>query len=188
MKRFLKWAFVSLGIIVFLGLSGFVWMGYSLRKQIEPKVDPQLYSNIVSVRARSSSKYTFLPVAINPAAEKVAFFHIPGFLQGGDVIALRLRLPEKEVTDMVAALESSGRTEIRSFDDIPKPHCYPEYGLKRPSNNNLFAGVDELPDGFRIFLFQSDLGDIKTNWNHNFMAFTAVSVKRREVVYYADNW
>lgn len=53
---------------------------------------------------------------------------------------------------------------------------------------DLFRDVGELPKGFRIFLFKSDLEDIKKDWNHNFLAFTAVSLNEREVVYYAEAW
>ncbi len=77
---------------------------------------------------------------------------------------------------------------MRDFGGVIAPHCYPEYGLAKPTERNMFEGVAELPDGFRIFLFHSDLEDIKKNWNHNFLAFTAVSLSAREVVYFAENW
>jgi hypothetical protein len=184
MKRALRWIGGILGIFVV----GFGWMAYDFKRSLEPKVSLDEYEEVVAKRAQTASAYSFFPPRIDPKAEKAAFYHIPGFLQGGDIVCLRQRLPQEEVAKLLSGLEKSGRTEVRDFGDIPAPHCYPEYELAKPTGNNLMEGVATLPDGFRIFLFNSDLEDIKKNWNHNFLAFTAVSLDAKEVVYFADNW
>jgi len=175
-------------ILLILGIAGIALMAHSFKKSLEPKVSLNKYEEIVSTRADSSPRYSFLPVAIDAEAEASAFYHIPGFLQGGDVICLRQRFPKEKIAHLLSDLEQSGRTEVSDFGEIPAPTCYPNYGIDKPSGDNLFEGLSELPDGFRIFLFESDLEDIKENWNHNFLAFTAVSLSEREVVYYVDNW
>ncbi len=159
-----------------------------LSSYLKPKVNPALYNNVLQARAEQSDHYSFLPKQIPQNAEKVAFFHIPGFLQGGDVIVLRLSLPAESIQSILKELEDSGRIKIEEFKDIPPPYSYPEYGMKKPGSKNMVEGVSKLPEDFQIFLFKCDLADIEKNWNHNIMSFTAVSQKRNEVVYFIDNW
>jgi hypothetical protein len=60
--------------------------------------------------------------------------------------------------------------------------------MARPTSKNTFREIGALPEDFEIFLHETDLADIRKNWNHNFLAFTAVSRARNEVVYYAEAW
>ncbi len=116
-----------------------------------------------------------------------SFFHIPALIQGGDVISLRQRLPNASIKQVLRNLEASGRKEIADFDGIPNPRCFPKLEVASPDKTQ-FNALTRPPAGFRIFLFQSDLEDIKKNWNHNFLAFTAVSLEKREVLYFVNNW
>lgn len=188
LKSFLKWTVGILGVFGLVTIVGIAWLGYSFNQALETKVDPALYEDIVTTRISSSSDYSFLPKAIDPEAEAVGFYYVPGFLQGGDVLCLRLKLPTEKIAKLVDDLEASDRTEVDSFGDIPEPECYPEFGIPQSQKDSLSEKNRPLLLGFRIFLFKSDLEDIEKNPNHNFLAFTAVSFDKREVVYYADSW
>ena len=188
MKRILLKIVAVLGVLILIAAIGLFWLGYSLNKSMEPKTDPALYADIVSKRAELSNRYSFLPERIPKDAQKVAFFHIAGFLQGGDVIALRVSLPEASILRIVEELQTTGRQEIKSFKGIPAPRAYPEYDMTKRASKDMFEGVSELPVDFRIFLFDCNLEDIQKNWNHHALSFTAVSESRHEVVYYIDSW
>ena len=188
MKRVILAILAVVAIFIVVCGIGYLWLGYYFTKSLEPKIDPSLYTDIVLERVEYSEQYSFLPTVIPQEAIKVAFLHIPGFLQGSDVIMLRITLPKKKIQEMIAELEKSNRKEIKSFEGIPIPKALPEYGMKNPNSKNLFEGVSELPADFRIFLFKSDLENIQKNWNHNILSFTSVSEKRNEVLYYIDNW
>ncbi len=188
MKKVLLIILISVSVLILIGVIAQFLFGYSLNKRLEPKIDPTLYSEIVRVRVAQSDQYKFLPTDIPQNAVKVAFFHVPGFLQGGDVLALRLTLPPERIVSLLNELEISDRTEITSFEGIPTPYAYPSYDMKKPDSKNLFKGVSPLPDGFRVFLYKSDIEDIKKNWNHNVFSFTAVSINRKEVVYFVNIW
>jgi hypothetical protein len=175
-------------IIILLAAISLLIFTYSFYKDLQPKVDPALYADIVAQRLKNSSCYKFLPETIPHDAAKTAFFHIPGFLQGSDLIALRVSLPKQKIEQIIADLDASDRQEIKSFGQIPAPHAYPAFGMKKPSSNNMFEGVSEIPADFRIFLYECNIADIEKNWNHNILSFTAVSLERNEVVYFIDNW
>ncbi len=188
MKRFLKWVGIVLAVLLALGAWLFIEGIRQFKEELRPKVALDQYEEIVRSRRDGSEYYSFLPASLDPSAEKASFLHIPGFLQGGDVICLRLKLPQNEVEKLLEELRASDRTEVAGFGNISPPRCYPEYGIPKISHEDLYEVLGELPKGFRIFLFKSDLQDIEKNWNHNFLAFTAISLELGEVVYHVDNW
>lgn len=188
MQRFLEAIFrITCGLVV-VGIIGIVVMGYGFRQKFGPKTSIAQYSEIVEVRKQGSRRYAILPDSVDPKAEKVAFYHIPGFLQGGDRIRLRLKLPDANIKQVLAGLEKSGRLEASNSRGVGSRQCYPEFGIEMVPRDKLPDAVFTLPEGFRIFLFESDLEDIKRHPNHNFLAFTAVSVAKGEVVYFVDSW
>lgn len=176
MNHALKWMAIIAGLV------------HAFHFSLEPKVTLEHYEEIVAARKQSSERYSFLPSQVSDTAETTAFHHVPGYLQGNDMISLRQTLPRVEIESLLKELEQSGRTEISDFGDLPAPHCYPEYESSKELRDGSVEGPDKLPPGFRIFLFETDLDDLKKNPNHNFLAFTAVSVAKREVVYHADRW
>ncbi len=181
-------------LLIFVGIAlligGCVWM---VRQKVDEalgtKIDVVRYPEIVEHRRSWGDGYTFLPAVVPFDAEAVAFVHTPGFLQGGDDLMLRVRLPAPRVAKMIAELEQSGRTEVKDFAPVFTPRCYPKWNLTKDDvKKRPYESITELPSDFRVFLFHTDLKDIEKNWNHNFLALTAVSVERREVVYYVENW
>jgi hypothetical protein len=101
MKKILLRIVVVIGVLILLSAIALFWFGYSFKKSLEPKIDQSLYSDIVKVRVEQSDRYAFLPESIPHDAANVGFFHIPGLLQGGDVIALRISLPAERVVNEV---------------------------------------------------------------------------------------
>lgn len=179
-------------LILLLVVSTAVWfissLGRAMDEQLSAKIDPAQYPQIVQDRLQLSSNYRHFPSEIDPNAKRSAFYHLPGFLQGGDIVSLRLQLPNEEIKRLLVELRATGRREVMSFDPISGWRCYPKFGMSEPNRRGQPFDLDELPSGFHIFLFGSNLQDIKENSNHNFLGFTAVSPSLDEVVYFAESW
>ena len=45
--------------------------------------------------------------------------------------------------------------------------------------------LEELPDDFEIYLYKTEMQKLG---NHGFAAFTAISLDKDEVLYYAESW
>ena len=189
MKNLLITLGIFLGIIIIGLIALSLAIGFGMKRATEPKVSLESYEGIISKKTENSSLYSFLPAKIPVEAEDAAFYHIRGFLQGGDIISLRIRLPQDIVGRLLVEMEESGRTEAgRNEINKISTYCYPKFGIEDASDDALFDNLASLPKGFRIFLYKSDLKSIEENWNHNFLAFTAISLDRSEVVYHVDNW
>jgi len=107
-------------------------------------------------------------------------------MQAGESIILRLKLPSPHIETMLQDLKTSKRTEVTDLNHSSLHRdCYVDFGIKKLTEE---MPIKELPMDFRIFLFHSDLDDIQKYWNHNFLAFTAISTDRNEIIYYAATW
>lgn len=181
-------------LLIFVGMAlligGCSWIvKQKMEEALGTKIDVTRYSEIVEARRSWGEGYSFLPKVVPIEAEAVSFVHTPHFLQGGDYLTLRVRLPAPRVAEILAELQQSGRTEVKTFAPAPAPRCYPKWDLtKDDMKKRYFESITELPPNFRVFLFRTDLKDIEKNWNHNFLAMTAVSEERREVIYHVENW
>lgn len=184
--RILLFVFIGLALLI----AGSAWIvKQKIDQSVGTKIDVARYPEIVDARRTWGEGYKFLPKVVPFEAEEVSFMHTPHFLQGGDYLTLRVRLPATRIAKMITELEQSGRTEVKTFTPAPTPRCYPKWNLTEDDvKKRQYESITELPPDFRVFLFRTDLKDIEKNWNHNFLALTAVSVERREVVYHVENW
>jgi hypothetical protein len=180
--------FVFIGLALLIG--GGVWMmKREMDESMGTKIDVARYPETVESLRSWGEGYKFLPKVVPFEAEEVSFVHTPHFLQGGDFLTLRVRLPASRIAKLLTELEQSGRTEVKTFAHVPTPRCYPKWNLTEDDvKKRQYESITELPSDFRVFLFRTDLKDIEKNWNHNFLALTAVSMERREVVYHVENW
>ncbi len=186
MKKAFKKAIKIIAIIVggiFIIVAVFIAVVvYNLHQKVATKTSVNLYPEIIEQLQQSSTLYSFFPVKIALDADRNVFYYVPKFFQRGDTICLRQKLSQEKFHQIVKQLEASGRIEISDFGDMTKPNCYPKYGTSSEQD------VTTLPEGFRIFLFESDLEEIKKKWNHHFLGFTAVSSEKCEVIYYAHQF
>lgn len=172
---------------LFLLLVGFC--GFLLKRQLYdpwfPVTNPKSYNRIVSDFFKNRQNVSeFLPASIPKQAEESAFFHLSGALQASYTIALRLRLPAVEFQRLKDDLERSGRQMVQRSQINMSPLIYPKTLLERKMQNGPYADLSftDLPKDFTVFLFNSRLEDLAKN--HHEFAFTAISPKRSEVVYY----
>jgi len=189
MRKVFRLIYRAIGLVMLVGIAICVAYVFRVVKALEPKVDPARYESIVHQLAERGMAVEFLPQSIPAEAERVAFYHLPGFLQGGDIVVLRLALPSSQVTSLIEALTESERAEVTDRAAVPiRPTVYPAYDMEKPRFNNLFEVMSPLPDDFRMFLYGTDEADFETPWNIRALAFTAVSTSRHEVVYYFERW
>ena len=188
MKHLLKIFLSIITVLILCGVGIMAFISHQFNKSLEPKVNPDLYPAIVSSRQENSARYDFLPKIIPPYAKQTAFYHVPGFLQGGDTVILRIEVPALELKSELKKLIESDRDEISTFGDIPAPRPLVDFNIINEDSDDYYNLFSELSPDYRVFLYESNLKDIKENWNHNFLAFTAISEKANEIIYYVDNW
>lgn len=190
-----KLSILAAGLIALLILGFYLYPRPTIFESLGITSDYNQYEKLVGSRVESTwpdlegspKRYSFLPARIPDDSEKIGFFYSPSFMQGGETIILRLKLPSSHLESVLQDLTTSKWTEVTDLNHTSLDRCcYIDFGIKRITEET--ASIKELPMDFRIFLFHSDLDEIKRNWNHNFLAFTAISTDRNEIIYYAATW
>lgn len=173
---------IGLAAILLLGLyAGFIPSPFPSATN-----NVSLYSKIVENRLQWSSNYDFLPKQIPSNAKKVAFYHVPHFLQGADIIALRLSLPVEDIEKIIFSLSQLEGKRITNWGNINPSFCYPKFDRDTRGKQGIDEELEQLPASFQVYLVHCDLKTVEENWNHAYLGFIAISSDLHEVVYYVE--
>ena len=147
--------------------------------------DVSKYDKYVRLCKEASPKWHHFPDSIPELSVKAIFCQQTGFLQGSDILILRLQLPRNHILDIKKSLDSSSRIIVDNHDQLPLGHSYPPDNFPDIKENFKIGYLEELPVEFEIYLYKTDIQKLG---NHGFVAFTAISLDKDEVLYYAESW
>jgi hypothetical protein len=74
---------------------------------------------------------------------------------------------------------------VDNHDKLPLGHSYPPDNFPDIKEDFKIGYLEKLPDDFEIYLYETDMEKLG---NHGFVAFTAISLDKNEVLYYAESW
>ncbi|SHO45540.1 hypothetical protein [Anaerocolumna xylanovorans] len=120
------------------------------------------------------------PVSIPDNARDTAFYYTPRFLQGGEVWSLSYKTDIAEVISREEAFRAKA-VWIGATSDYEAA----EYGVT--DSDFSYAGYDVLPEDFTVYLFYSKPYK-ENNWNHGSISMAAVSIEKRQLIFYAEDW
>ena len=169
----------------------FLCLYFTFSSKTKTIVDPNDYPIVIEQLRNQGDGFDFLPNEINEKVVNKGLLYVPGFLQGGTIVSLRLKLPKEEILKLQSALIDSGREIVddEGFFRDRFMNKYPKYGVRKlKKGESFFTIVEPMGKSFEIYLYKSDLNDVQKNWNHNFIAYTAISKELNEACYYADQW
>jgi hypothetical protein len=156
------------------------------------ETDRKKYEAIVS-GWDSTGLVQHFPRAIPTNAKSSAFAALPGYLQGGAWIQLRAELPADEVQKIYDEARQISRQHHDGGNATTHTSGSPDEIMKRlPSTYFYTSGSEDetFPSDYRVFIFdaRSYGTDSSFEWNHGTSRGVAVSLKRNEVVYWAESW
>ena len=132
------------------------------------------------------------PQEIPADATLKKFSHFPGFLQGGGHIQLRLQLPPSRIQALHAGFSQKC---IRSFwwDDVTYGYRSTDdyQGSPETSLRTGDSGSREFPSDYEIMIldpYRPPEGMKNYFRNHGSSYGVAISLKRHEIVYWAESW
>jgi hypothetical protein len=147
--------------------------------------DVSKYEKYIRLYKESSPKWHHFPDSVPEQSLKAIFCQHPGFLQASDILCLRLQLPKNHILNIKKSLDSSSRIILENHDKLPLSHSYPPDNFTDIKEDFKIGYLEELPDDFKIYLYKTDIEKLG---NHGFVAFTAISLDKNEVLYYAESW
>lgn len=185
MKKGVKYFFISAGIFAGVIFIAFLVFLYSFYKSIETVRDPDKYQSILE-KWGDSPLVAHFPKKISNNDKIIAFSFYPGFLQGGSHIQIRLSVSKQSLSKM---FDDFQKFALEFYDGGNK------YELRNSQKGKLvgtsfFTSTNDtriFPEDYRIFIIDAKPYQ-EDSWNHGYSYGAVVSLKRQEIIYYAEDW
>jgi hypothetical protein len=163
--------------------------------QLTPVSAVSQYENVKSLRWHRKDLVEHFPKTIPSRAQDPQFYYRAGFLQGGASIELRLHMPAEFVEEVYETYMAKATSIFNGAEKLPNgahnPDILPKWHFFTfPTDQNETPGAEPLlPQDFEILLLSSHpYKSNPTDWNHGESSGISISKKRREIIYWAEDW
>jgi len=143
--------------------------------------DVSKYDKYIRLYKETSPKWHHFPDSVPEQSVKAIFCQQTGFLQGSDILSLRLQLPKNHILNIKKSLDSSSRIRLDNHNNIHLDHTYPPDNFPNIKDGFKIGHLEKIPHDFVIYLYETGMQKLG---NHGFLAFTAISLDKDEVLYY----
>ncbi len=178
--------------IIFLGVCVYV---YSVTGPPKVVTKVSMYHKIKNELWHNPTLIKHFPETLPSDSNNTHLSFFPGFLQGAAWFQLKLCVPEEEINVLLAEFDSKkkvaygggGTWDHKRRGDNALPAT--SYLLGRSKDNGWPEFLD-WPDDFTIIVLdaQDYLGGENPSWNHGYSYGVSISEKRKEIVYWVEDW
>ena len=189
MKKILTWIrrliLVSIALVV-------SFVGYSLFRMYQATTPVESISKYESVLAtwKQRGLVDHFPSRVPDSASEVRFSALEGFLQGGGHIQIRFKLPQARIESYYEDASSKAKQFQDGGDAVTLVNSSDD-GLWSTNPHTLDKSYSKFTDDYRIFIYDAvpyQQDEEYKNWNHGASKGVVISLKRSEVIYYAEDW
>jgi hypothetical protein len=158
-----------------------------------PVTDVSRYEEIRRQFPPDSPLIKHFPLVIPENAKNVQFYFLPGFLQGGSFIQLRMQLPSDRIKSLQAQFRKAAKRKYipGAKDNSPLEETSPT-GLGITYEYHFYRGDASsdrnFPPHYEILVLEDTRGAPKYDWNHPELYGVALDVSTSEIVYWAEAW
>ena len=190
MKKRIRNAVIGIPVflVVFLVASSpllyFGYIAYRFVAAHSVETDPAQYDLIISKRMDAGYGPRFFPIRIPSNVEIVGFYYVPGAMQGGTTIALRLKFsewPAKFELEDFDRQRNLTVSELREAGFTNFIRTLPPFEERWTVS---WQNMSELNENYELFLQDADLDDLNDHRKNNVFSYVAISEINREIFYY----
>ena len=185
-----RWTITIVGVSIFLVITFFtVYLNLgagAFAAATTPITDIAQYDEIRKQLGNSELTQHF-PLLIPENAEDVRFEYLPKFLQGGGHVQLRMKLPQSEISDLLAEFLPHAKYKFIGGDS--SDHSNMLGGV--PTTYFYTSGTDDhtFHDNYEILVLNAqDGGTPGSEWNHGDSYGIVISLEKSEIIYWAEYW
>ena len=179
-----------IGFIVGTIILYFLFNSALMLWQLTPITKVSKYRNVKNLRWHRHDLIEHFPGKIPSGAQGARLYYRAGFLQGGASIELRIQMPEKFVEKIYATYRPQAMSIFNKTEKFARSSEGPGVPPKRvfftfPFDGHETSGeAPHLPQDFEIL----PLSPPPYNLNHGETSGISISRKRREIIYWAEDW
>jgi hypothetical protein len=176
----------------FLAVAGLIYIiNRDFDEALKPVIDSSRYAEIRS-KFEDSLLVKHFPIDIPADAKNVDLYYLPGFMQGGTFLQLRMQLsPEKIKTIETDFLKSAKRKYIPGAKNNSPIEEVSPTGMKVEYNYKSYTGGSNggnFPSNYKLLVLEDTRGAPKYDWNHSDIYGVAIDPATSEVVYWLEDW
>jgi hypothetical protein len=176
----------------FLAVAGLIYIiNRDFDEALKPVIDSSRYAEIRS-KFEDSLLVKHFPIDIPADAKNVDLYYLPGFMQGGTFLQLRMQLsPEKIKTIETDFLKSAKRKYIPGAKNNSPIEEDSPTGMKVEYNYKSYTGESNggnFPSNYKLLVLEDTRGAPKYDWNHSDIYGVAIDPATSEVVYWLEDW
>ncbi len=192
-------------IIIMLILSSIISCNSCRVKKYFPEIinNPRCYSTFINQLYEQKSEIILhFPKTLKKEQKILGFSYLPGFLQGGAHIQLRLKVSEEDLNKLY---EKYNKIKTKSFyggtssehinrrDGMPTTSFYTNNNTETTKNLTFAEEIEKLtfPEDYEIMIFDEIIRKEESSggfWNHGKSHGVVISKKRNEIIYFAQSW
>lgn len=178
-------------LISILAIGTFIYLIRDFNEALKPVTDPSQYEQIL-VGFENSLTVKHFPVKIPADAKNVRLYYLPGFLQGGTFLELRMKLaPEKIKIIEAEFFKQAKRKYIPGAENNSPTEEDSPTGMKIEYNYKSYIGSlngENFPSNYKLLVLEDTRGAPKYNWKHSDVYGVAIDSSTSEVVYWLEDW
>lgn len=167
---------VTLGFILFVS---FIFISIDAATTVTTDIGK--YNRVLKMKGYPDNLWIkYFPEKIPDNANDVLFSYNPAFIQGGERLALKFETDPVFINHYINELSDKVKWKGKSEDS-------------EAAKNGIFSstfsllGYSSLPEDFTIYLIMSKPYQ-PNNWNHGEFSLVAISQKRDEIIFLAEDW
>lgn len=188
-----QWLIINVGVPLTLLVSYIIFLINSVSgvftKALGPVGQITDLSRYTEVREQigDSELARHFPTSIPDNAQNVKFEYVPGFLQGGEIFQLRMKLPQSEIDNLYNEFRPKAKNIFiggETNDHANLPGGVPTTFFYTSDTEDQSFPVD-----YEILVLNAEpMGTPKFQWNHGFSYGVAISQEKSEIVYWSEYW
>lgn len=174
--------------VVLAVIGGLVALRLMFTSMTEETTDVREYEAVLK-RWSPSGLVSQFPPAIPTRARNVHFSALPGLMQGGAHIQLRIQLPAAEILEIENRLRPLATHVLAGSGSMMSDGNGKDLRQQIPPVPFHTAGTHTFPAHYKLYMLRlKDDGGDAAPWNHGSSSGVAVSSAVQEVVYWAESW
>jgi hypothetical protein len=179
-------------IICSLAIGGLIYIiNRDFDEALKPVTDPSQYGKILA-KFENSLTVKHFPLKVPASAKNVRLYYLPGFLQGGTILELRMKLAPEKIKSIEAEFIKKAKIKYipGAKNNSPTEEDNPTE-MKVKYNYKSYTGAlngENFPSNYKLLVLEDTRGAPKYDWNHPDVYGLAIDLTASEVVYWLDDW
>ncbi len=182
---------IGFGIVAVVGIVWLIVILHSIFENATQEVTDIKRYREIRQQFGSSALVKHFPDDIPVDAKDIRLYYLPGFLQGGTIFQLKMKLPVKKIKSLQSQYQPLAKRKYKQGDKNNSPRTSKCADINVNHEYRCYTCGNEVtsfPPAYEILVFEDTRGEPKCDWNHPEVYGVTINASTSEVTYWAEDW